>query len=113
MGRRLSPHLLLIFACGCSELTSTLGTIGNTKNTIDQGKQTYDQEKQRGTDETAKAKGKKGGKDGKGGDGGGGGGQQQQDEDGDRLHAKECQINTPLDDKVDAKGGDKFDWRKV
>ncbi len=33
-------------------------------------------------------------------------------DDDDRLHAKEAQINTPLDDKVDFKKLDKEDWRK-
>jgi hypothetical protein len=105
---RLRPVLPLLALAGCSTLQSATDTITNTKNSIDQGKQTYDQEKQKTHDETAKAKGKKG-KDGKGGDGGG----PPEDDDGDRLHAKECQINTPIDDKVDAQKGDKFDWRKV
>jgi hypothetical protein len=35
-----------------------------------------------------------------------------QGDDDDRLHAKEGQINTPLDDKVDFKKQDKEDWRK-
>src|SRR5262249_17821714 len=33
-------------------------------------------------------------------------------EDDDRLHAKESPINTPLDDSLNNKKGDKFDWRK-
>lgn len=33
-------------------------------------------------------------------------------DDDDRLHAKDGQINTPLDDKVDFKKNDKEDWRK-
>lgn len=36
-----------------------------------------------------------------------------QDEDGDRLHAKESPINVPIDDQIDNKKDDRFDWRKV
>jgi len=41
-----------------------------------------------------------------------GGGEDGAGDDDDRLKAKEAQINTPLNDKVDFKKGDKDDWRK-
>ena len=86
---------------GCDTLNSVKGGADNLSQTADQAKDQTD----KGKDETAKAKDKK-----KGGGGGGGGGGSQ-DEDGDRLHAKESMPNVPLDDSVDNKQ-DPFDWRK-
>lgn len=60
---------------------------------------TGDQVKGLGTGAKDLLTGKKKDEDGKG-------------DDDDRLHAKEGAINTPLDDKLDNKKGDKEDWRK-
>lgn len=58
-------------------------------------------------------KGKAIGGEAKGKGGGGKGGGEEEDEDGNRLGSKDAQINAPIDDKLDAKKGDKADWRRV
>ncbi len=94
---------LLVVSGGCDTLTAATGGIGQLADTAGQAKDQAD----KGKDETAKAKKDKKDK------GGGAGSAPAEDEDGDRLHAKDAPLNTAIDDKVDFKKGDQYDWRKV
>jgi hypothetical protein len=84
---------------GCAafgQVTEGVGKVGETAG------------KAKGEADKGKAESDKG----KAGKGGGGGGEEE-DDDGNRLQAKDAQINTPIDDKVNHKKGDKADWRRV
>ncbi len=85
---------------GCAGFTAATEGIGKVGETAGKAKGEAD----KGKDEAGK---------GKGGGGGGKGGEEGEDDDGNRLQAKDAQINTPIDDKVNFKKGDKADWRKV
>jgi hypothetical protein len=87
---------------GCGALQSAQTGVGSATSAVGQGKGAVDQAKDA-------VSGKKGDQAG----GGGAAGGDEGEGDDDRLHAKECTINSPLDDKVDFKKGDKSDWRKV
>jgi hypothetical protein len=84
---------------GCSALQAAQGGVQTGMSGVQQGQQTGDQLKGVGTSAKDLLTGKKDDPEGKG-------------EDDDRLHAKEGAINTPLDDKLDNKKGDREDWRK-
>ena len=92
---RLAPVLsaLILTVSGCSATQK----VTDTTSQLDQQKQLFDQQKQKVQDEKDKASKKDGDKSG---------------DDDDRLHSKEAAINTPLDDEVNHKKGDKYDWRK-
>jgi len=103
----MRSHVLLggvLLGCGlvtgCAGLTAATEGIGKVAESADKAKGEAD----KGKDETGKAKGDKKK---------GGGGGDEEDDDGNRLQAKDAQINTPIDDKVNFKKGDKADWRKV
>ncbi len=88
--------------CGsCAGLTAATEGVGKVAEAADKAKGETD----KGKNEAGKAKGDKGK--------GGGAGGAEEDDDGNRLQAKDAQINTPIDDKVNFKKGDKADWRKV
>lgn len=96
--------VILIGGClawaGCAGLQAAQGGVGQAQGEL--GKAKGEADKTAGEIDKNKKKG--------GGNDGGGGGE---DDDGDRLHAKDAPINQPIDDKVDGKKGDRYDWRKV
>jgi hypothetical protein len=96
----LGGTLFVLGWCGCAGLTAATEGVGKVGETAGKAKGEAD----KGKEEAAK---------GKGGDKKGGGGGEEEDDDGNRLVAKDAQINTPIDDKVNFKKGDKADWRKV
>ncbi len=101
LGVALGASLIGWTACGALQtaqggVQSGLGGVQQAGSTVDQGKGLVEQGKG--------LLGKKKNPDGSDAEG--------QGDDDDRLHAKEGQINTPLDDKVDFKKQDKEDWRK-
>jgi hypothetical protein len=98
------PPWIPLFAAtifgACSAFTSATTGVQSGVSGVQSTASTGDQVKGLGTQaKDLVSKKKDGGDDGSG-------------DDDDRLHAKEAQINTPLDDKVDHKGKDKEDWRK-
>jgi hypothetical protein len=89
-------------ATACTALTTAQSGVQSGVGGVQSASGTGDQVKQLGTSAKDLVTGKKKEEDGEG-------------DDDDRLHAKEAQINTPLNDKVDnaTKGKkDKDDWRK-
>ena len=87
---------------GCGALSAIQGGAQSATQGVQGGVQGVEQGKGLGD----QAKGLVGKKGSKGGD------EEPDGEDDDRLKAKDSQINTPLNDKVNNKKGDKDDWRR-
>ncbi len=88
-----------VAVCGCSAMSAAQGGVQTGMGGVQQAQGTGDQLKGMGTSAKDLLTGKKAEEEGKG-------------DDDDRLHAKESAINTPLNDKLDNKKGDREDWRK-
>ncbi len=91
-----------LISAGCSAMSAVSSGVQTGTGAVQQGQGATDTVKGAGGQAKDLLGGKK--KDGSDAEGAG--------DDDDRLHAKEAQINTPLDDKVDFKKNDKDDWRK-
>jgi hypothetical protein len=94
---RIAMWGALVFVAGCAGLGAVTEGVGKVGETAGQAKGEADKAKGQ-TDANKK---------------GGGKGGEEEDDDGNRLVAKDAQINTPIDDKVHHKKGDKADWRKI
>ena len=94
--------LFVVVVPGCGALSTATSGVSTGVSTGQQAGSTGDQVKGLGGQAKDLVTGKK--KDGPDAEGPG--------DDDDRLRAKEAQINTPLNDKVDNKKGDKEDWRQ-
>ena len=88
-----------VAVCGCSAMSAAQGGVQTGMGGVQQAQGTGGQLKGMGESAKDVLTGKKAEADGKG-------------DDDDRLHAKESAINTPLNDKLDNKKGDREDWRK-
>jgi hypothetical protein len=97
--REVWLSVLLLSASACGTVAAGTGAVTDTTSSVQGAKSATDSAGSTGKD----LLGKKGG--------GAAGTEAPQGDDDDRLHAKERVINTPIDEKVDAKK-DKYDWHK-
>jgi hypothetical protein len=92
-----------LLTSGCSAMSAVSSGVQTGTGAVQQGQSTTDAAKG-GLDGAKNLAGGDKKKDGPDAEGPG--------DDDDRLHAKDAEINTPLNDKVDFKKLDKEDWRK-